>query len=94
MEDARVPCPACGEPSSTPPARARRGGTAEGIGAVLAHGALIPFVLALVLVVQRETSLPVLAIAFAVPVLMVAVGAFLLRTKATATCESCGRPRP
>jgi len=94
MEDAPVPCPACGEPPSTRPARTRRGETAEGIGALLAHGALIPFVFAIVLVVQRETKLSVLAVAFAVPILMVAVGALLLRPTASATCPTCGRRLP
>ena len=66
----------------------------EGIGAILFHGALIPFILAIVLVVQRESSITMVAIAFAIPVLMVAVGRFLLSSTATKACGSCGRKLP
>ena len=94
MADTQTPCPSCGQESTEDAAPPRGGGTGEGIGAILFHGALIPFFLAIVLVVQRESSITMLAIAFAIPVLMVIVGRLLLRSQAAPVCGSCGRPLP
>jgi hypothetical protein len=94
MADAEIPCPSCGQHSSDETASPADGGTHQGIGAILVHGALIPFILAIVLVVQRESSFTILAIAFAIPVLMMVMGRLLLHSHGEPVCGTCRRPLP
>ncbi|MEO6461722.1 MAG: hypothetical protein ABIP29_01465 [Candidatus Eisenbacteria bacterium] len=86
-------CEACSEGELKPVKRVRSGSTGEGIGALLLFGALIPLVLAIVFLVQRETSSLVASIAFIVPALMALAGWALLRTRTDLVCSACGRVR-
>ena len=87
-------CRACGEGDMLPVNGVRSGSTGEGIGALLLFGALIPFALAIVFLLQRETSLLIVSLAFTVPTLMALVGWALLRTGTVRECSACGRARP